>query len=244
MFFFKKPKLVVDCFTYNRHAYELFPVDHSIKFVPEWWKNAPKGYQFKNLYPASTIKRCPAIIEQYKHGLILPLWSDLAIATHGGNMWEAHFCDRNAGLDCHNQEQWDFYADPKKYVHVKLLSPWAIRTKDEVYWQYSKPSWSFPVDNNLFISPGIVNFKDQTSTNVNILLPLEARPSYVINAGQPMAQMIPLSDKDIDIRTHLVSEEDYKNKYSISFSHSFAKGYIRANAIKKQKKCPFHFGGK
>ena len=124
------------------------------------------------------------------------------------------------------------------------MSPWAIESKDEVHWQFSKPVWSFPITNNLFITPGIVDFKTQHSTNINILMPLEARPSYVINAGQPIAQLIPLSDKEIDIRTHLISEEEYAARHNSRFSHSFVKGYMRTNAIKKEKKCPFNFGGK
>ena len=244
MFFFKRPKLVVDCFTASHNAYELFPIDHSIKFVPDWWKNAPKEYEVRDLFPVSTIKRCPAIINQYKHGLILPLWSDLAILTKGGNDWEIKFSNPHTNIEPHDANQWGMYANPNDYKHLKLMSPWAIKTKDEVFWQYSKPAWSFPIKNNLFIAPGIIDFKTQHSSHVNILMPLEAQPAYVINAGQPIAQLMPLSDKEIDLRTHLISEEEYSAKHTARFVHSFVKGYMRTNAIKKEKKCPFHFGGK
>lgn len=241
MFLFKKRKLVVDCFTSNMNAFELFPIQQSIKFVPEWWKNAPKEYEVRELFPVSTIKRCPAIIEQYKHGLIIPLWSDLAIAARGGDNWEIKFSNPNTSIEPHDSKQWSSFADPNKYKHFKLMSPWALQTKEEIYWQYSKPVWSFPVNSNLFIAPGIIDFKTQHSTHVNLLMPLEARPPYVINAGQPIAQLMPLSDREVDIRLHLISEDEYKARHTSRFTHSFVKGYMRTNAIKKEKKCPFHF---
>lgn len=241
MLWIKKSKIIVDAFTANSTAYELFPIDHAIKFVPDWWKNAPKEYEVRELFPVSTIKRCPAVIETFKHGLMLPLWSDLAIATRGGDNWEIKFSDPRTSIEPHDAGQWNMYADPQKYMHIKLMSPWALKTKEEIYWTYGKPTWNFPVDNNLFMAPGIINFKTQHSTHVNILMPLEARSPYIINAGQPVAHMIPLTEKEIDIRTHLISEEDFRARHTNQFSHSFVKGYIRTNAIKKEKKCPFHF---
>jgi len=241
MIWLPKKKLVVDTFTANTTAYELFPIDYAIKFVPEWWKNAPKEYEVKNLHPASTIKRCPAIINQYKHGLILPLWSDFAIATRGGTNWEVQFSDPQANIEPHDSRQWDMYADPKEFKHLKLMSPWAMKTKEDVSWTYSKPMWSFPAGDNLVIASGIVEFKTQSSTHINMLMPLAERDPYILQAGQPMAQIIPLTDKDIELRTHLISLDEFKAKYTNRFSYAFTKGHIRTNNIKKQKKCPFQF---
>lgn len=241
MFWFKRSKIVVDCFTSNKSAYELFPIDHSIKFVPEWWKNTPKEYVVRELFPVSTIKRCPAIINQYKHGIILPLWSDLAISVREGAKWEAMFSDPRAAIEPHDANQWKSYANPAEFTHLKLKSPWAIKTKDEIYWTYNKPVWNFPAENNLIITPGIVEFKHQHSTHVNILVPLQPKPPYVISSGQPIAQMIPLTEKEIEVRTHLISEDEYNAQYTNSFLYSFTKNYTRLKNIKKEKKCPFRF---
>ena len=44
MFFFRKPKLVVDAFTSElyQHAFDYAPVDYATKFYPDWWKKLPK----------------------------------------------------------------------------------------------------------------------------------------------------------------------------------------------------------
>ena len=239
MIWLPKKKLVVDCFTSNATAYELFPVDEAIKFVPDWWRNMPKEYEVRGLFPASTMKRCPAIIESYKHGMMLPLWSDLAIKTNGGTNWEVKFSSPVTSMEPHDSKQWDAYASPEDYTHIKLMSPWAFKTKDLVMFNFAKPMWSFPPSNSLVITSGIINFQQQHSTHVNVLLPLQKQNSYVINAGQPMVQIIPLSERELVIKRHLISEDEYRARHTNKFSHSFTKGYIKTNAIKKEKKCPF-----
>lgn len=239
MLWIKKSKVVVDCFTSNVQAYELFPIGHALAFLPEWWLNAPKEYEVRGLFPASTIKRCPAVINTFKHGLMIPLWSDLAIVTRGGTNWEVKFSDPETSIEPHDSKQWDFYADPKDYMHMKLMSPWHVSTKHGISWTYSKPMWNFPADDNLFIAPGIVDFKSQHSTNINILLSLEPKPAYVIKAGQPMVHMVPLTEKQIEVKHHLLTEEEFKQKHRNKFSFAFTRGQIRAERITKEKKCPF-----
>lgn len=239
MLWIKKSKIVVDCFTANAQAYELFAIDHALAFLPDWWLNAPKEYEVRGLFPASTIKRCPAVINTFKHGIMIPLWSDLAIASRGGTDWEVKFSDPETSIEPHDSKQWDVYADPKEYMHMKLMSPWAISTKQGVSWTYGKPMWNFPANNNLFVAPGIVDFKNQHSTHVNILLPLEKRDPYIIKAGTPIAQMIPLTEKVVDLKHHLLSDDEYKARHKNKFSFAFTRGYVRATAIKKEKKCPF-----
>lgn len=241
MFMFKPSKLVIDCFTANSSAMEYFPIDHAINFIPDWWKNAPKEYMVRELFPTSTMKRCPAIIETFKHGIMLPLWSDLAVAMRGSDNWEVKFASPLTRMEPHDSKQWDFYADPKDFTHIKLMSPWAISTKSDVKWTFTKPMWNFDADDDIFIAPGVLDFKTQHSTNINLLLPLKAARSYILEAGQPMAHLVPMSDKEIVIRRHLISESEYLARFVNKFSHSFVKGYLRANNMKKQSKCPFAF---
>ena len=241
MIWLPKKKIVVDCFTSSKPAYELFPIDHAIKFVPDWWRNMPKEYEIGELFPASTMKRCPAVIETFKHGLMLPLWSDLAISTKGGNDWELKFSDPMCGIEKHDARQWDAYADPNKYMQFKLMSPWALRTKEDIMWSYSKPTWAFPPESTLNIFGGIISFQSQHSTHVNVMIPLAPAPNYIVQAGQPMAHIVPLTEKAIEIRRHLITPEEFKLKFSNQFNFAFTKSYKRAVTIKKESKCPFKF---
>ena len=239
MIWISKKKIVVDCFTSSNPAYDLFPIDYAIKFVPDWWRNMPKEYEVNNLFPSSTMKRCPAIIESFKHGLMIPLWSDLAVSTKGGNDWELKFSDPMCNIEMHNANQWKAYADPDKYIQFKLMSPWAMQTKEEIMWSYSKPAWTFSPDSSLHILGGILNFKTQHSTHVNMLMPLATAPNFIVQAGQPMVHLLPLSDKVIEVRRHLITPNEFSLKFSNQFNFSFTKAYKRAVAIKKEMKCPF-----
>lgn len=241
MFWFKRSKIHVDCFTTNVHAFELFPIDNSLEFIPEWWTHAPKEYKVRDLFPSSTIKRCPAIINQYKYGIIIPLWSDLAVSSKGGTNWEIKFSDPKTNMEQHDAGQWSAYADPTKFTHIKLKSPWALKTKDEIYWTYSKPVWNFPAGDKLIVAPGVLEFKHQHSTHVNLFIPTSDAFSQVFTAGQPISQMIPLSDKEVVVHRHLIDEAEYDRQFENRFNHSFTRGYTRTKKIKKAKKCPFHF---
>jgi hypothetical protein len=67
----------------------------------------------------------------------------------------------------------------------------------------------------------------------------------MINAGSPIIHALPLSDKDIVIKTHLVSnefmEQNTKNVYTFINKYRTSKNA----GIKKEKesKCPFGFLG-
>lgn len=241
MIFLPRKKIVVDCFTSSINAFELFPIDHAIKFVPDWWRNMPKEYEVRNLFPASTLKRCPAVIETYKHGMILPLWSDLAIRTDGGHDWEIKFSDIKSNIEVHDARQWSAYADADKFTQYKLMSPWAVKTKEDIMWSFSKATWNFNPDNPLHILNGVIGFQTQHSTHINIIMPLDQAPSRVIQAGQPMIHMLPLTEKEIVIKKHLISEDEYALKHTGRFTYAFTKGFKKAMAIKKEKKCPFNF---
>jgi hypothetical protein len=68
IFIFKKPKLVIDCFTDRPGVFNFSKIDYAHKFYPEWWKQTPKSF-IENIYEMSTIKKCRGIIDTYKQGL-------------------------------------------------------------------------------------------------------------------------------------------------------------------------------
>jgi hypothetical protein len=49
MFIFKKKKLSLDCFISNNNIAELFPICHTIKKMPEWWRSIPKTTEIQNI---------------------------------------------------------------------------------------------------------------------------------------------------------------------------------------------------
>lgn len=239
MIFIPRSKITVDCFTYNQNAYELFRIDHAINFFPDWWKTMPNESEKHGLIPVSTLKRCNGIQDTYKSGIILPMWSDLAIRFEEGK-WDFQFADSQSIITPHSPEQWKYYADPNKFTHIKIESPWSLQCKKDINWTYIRPSWNFAPDSPLNILTGTLNFKYQHGTHINVLLKVQTLKQIVL-AGQPMAHIIPHTEKQIVLKHHHVSVDEYHSKIARRLTHSFVKGYRKSMNIRKGSKCPFHF---
>jgi hypothetical protein len=213
--FIKNKTVVLDCFTAQSSAYELFKIDYANKFTPKWLKNTPANFVIPNEFVGEvkvpTIKTCYGLVESYKKSFMLPLWSDLVVSTDNENMGY-YFCDPNSKADFHDPRQTNglFTED---YHHMKLLSPWHIRTKDRVNFFTTAPFWNSFDQKELFrdviVAQGMSNFDAQRATNVNILFP-RMQKRYEFLAGTPIMQFIPLTEKNIELKHHLVSLEEYK----------------------------------
>ena len=204
----KKP-IVVDCYTYNKTAFELYPIDTANKFIPRWWLHAPKELIINGI-PTPTLKRCAGLMSQYKHGLVIPLWSEM-IFTVTNEAYTWRFSDGVSNMQAHFADQWRYYADPAQIGALKIETPWIMKTSEDIDWVFMKPSWNYKADNQMNILSGVVNCKAYQSTNINFTFPYHAEYSVRLEAGQALVQMIPISDRPIKIRHHLVSKEEYDN---------------------------------
>ena len=243
MFFFKRNKIVVDCFTTDPNVIKYSPIAKANEFIPEWMKKMPITVN-SSLHSGQTIKACPGVIDLYKQGLMIPMWSDLHVEFKDKGAFEWQFSDRKTKAISHNNNQWTGFATDKSYGHLKLCSPWYIKTKENLSWHCAEPFWSNHLTNDYITIPGQLNFKYQHTTNINLFLPTSTR-SFIIPHGHPMYHMMPLTDKQIDIRHHHISEEEMQ-KYEIP-SITFKSIYLNAKNImdkKEKSNGPFHWGNK
>ena len=63
-----------------------------------------------------------------------------------------------------------------------------------------------------------------------------AKQGFTIKATKPLVHLIPLTEKKVVVKNHIVSNQEYRqiqNKYKKVFF---------TNNYKKIKKCPFHKG--
>ena len=236
-FFIPKKKIIVDCFTADINAYQVFPIEKANKFIPKWMKSSASTFNLNGI-DRSTIKRCSGIIDYYKQGIILPMWCDLnLIINNGGYSWE--FSNSFSSADNHAHQQWDCYVNPNEFGHLKLFSPWRFKTKESISWYAIKPTWNFSLKEEYHIPSGALNFKYQSTTNVNILIDIRKNTKFVIEAGQPMTHYIPLSDRPIELRHHLVSSQEFiqLSPGDVKFIGSYLE--VMNQAKIKERKCPF-----
>jgi hypothetical protein len=246
-FFFKRKKIVVDCFTANHNAANLFPIDKSNKFYPDWWKKIPlkKEAIAKNgvKFDTHTIRACSGFIDLYSKSITIPLWSDLIIETNSFNInW--YFYDLDSSITNHPKSQYTSTDDEKlNFLHAKIISPWRFQEKTGVSFVFMEPFWNNrDCLGNYFTPPGVVEYKYNHSTEINILFPNKVS-RIEMKAGSPMAHIIPLSDHEVIIKNHLITEEEFKFKFNVRrWTSKFR--YLKEKNIlsKKEKKCPFGFG--
>jgi hypothetical protein len=210
--FKRSKKIVIDCFTYSPDVYEYAKIDHAIKYVPDWWKDTPVIHDKKDIL---TIKKCPAFLNFYKRGFVIPSWFELemlvAKESEKEKTWKWECSSTYFDMaDSHESIQFEKFAGPNGQ-NFKFTSPWVFRTKDHVEFLWSQPTWNMRENLFKFCSlPAIVNFKDQHATNLNYFFEYQKDESFIkIEPLTPLVMLHPLTEREIEIKNHLVSKHEY-----------------------------------
>ena len=250
-FFVKKNEVVVDCFTYYQAGFEFTPIDYGSKFIPEWWKKTESSSG-----GVSTIKSCVGLIDYYKNCLVIPSWfeMDLRVYKEGDEKWwdyEAsnQFVDTESS---HTRESFKGFS-LENGNNVKLTSPWVIQTKDDVKWVWNQPTWNLREHLSTFtILPAVVEFKYQQGTNINLFVINEDNlKNTIIKPNTPLVCLHPMTDKNIVIKNHLISYEEFIQKKHGASSMFLMRNYKETSKLYSRKKelvnnkeknstCPFH----
>lgn len=239
---FRSKKIVLDCFTTNHSAYNLYRIDHAIRHVPEWWKSIParKFTLLGNLkIDLPTIKRCQGILDQYQRGIILPLWSDLMILTTPQG-FSIQYADYHSRIKEHNREQYS--PAFRNFHHMQLASPWSIREKTGLEFISMPCIWSMlNLSSNIHGLPGNLNFKYQHGTHANLFVDKLPDQVFTIPAGMPLLQFIPLSESKIELKHHLVDDVEFMRYFGLGNALSKFSGNY-AEKKKRLEACPYHKG--
>jgi hypothetical protein len=238
----------IDAFTFNEEVYKFYSPKNSKDYIPNWWKSLPASYTHDANFPQvqfSTMKKCTGVIEIFKSGFIIPLWSDLALTlknTEGAGSYGYQFADNTSVIEAHPTKQYEGFTDKHTLQHLKLVTPWRLREKTGVKFVCMQPTWSLQnLNSDITILPGISDFKYQDSTNIQMLVrypTYNLTTSLLINVGTPMVHMIPMSDRPIKITTHLVDRVKYNDmgNSGVTFSGAYLQ---RKKMIDQQPTCPF-----
>lgn len=236
MIFVPKTKIIVDAFTNSVEAFDLFRVERASSFVPEWWRDLDKEPTIDGFVPSKNMRGCSGFSSLYQKGLIIPLWSDVALSLGGkGNdyiRWQ--FADQKSKAEIHPEISRGSYLPNTNYCLLKMDSPWLFKTKEEISWVFTQPTWNNPSPETFLVPPGLVNYKYQHFTNVNIVLPrAEQDKTIMLSAGLPMAHIIPLTEKNIEVRHHRVDDQEWL-KIGLKPRCFFAHNYNKYVAMKKK----------
>ena len=256
--FFKKKPIYLDCYTTHNHVYDMFKIESAKKHVPDWFKNLPSTFEdTRSIVSPPTVKTCSGVAGYFKSGYIIPLWSDaqfgFAPLSNGFQktiQLATQFADQVTKCQVHEQKQlgFDFMPDTD-YTHFKIFSPWVFKCSEDIDWIWTQPTYNFKYPDELVLLPGIIEFK--YNSNVFINFSMRKRDSkgdpklMQMEAGQPLVQLIPITDREVIVRNHLVDNEQWRRIYETTNRAFFFNNHNKKrNFIKKKEtesKCPFGF---
>ena len=254
MFWFKRKEIVVDLFTPFQSVADEYPIELTRNFTPKWFKGAKPSYLVDDFKPHPTLKGCAGMLDLWQKGFIIPLWTDCVVKVNevnqedGDASFEWQTADTRTTPIAHHHNQWSMFANPKKHAHFKFGDCWAMKTKENIKWHWSAPYWHQGLDLDYTTPPALLNGYDTSMTlNIQLMLKVDKPKVIEFTAGDPMVQMIPLSDRNIKIKTHVVDHKEFINLASeatgIGLS-KFVNGYktsVKNTKKRKKSKCPFHF---
>jgi hypothetical protein len=106
-------------------------------------------------------------------------------------------------------------------------------------------TWAFNKPDEIILPPGINGYKFQTGTNINMFArsaEVGQSKKILIESGKPMVNIVPMSERKLKIKTHLVDEFEFNKIDSKNIAVKFNNLYNSRKKIvqSQEKKCPFH----
>ena len=161
-----------------------------------WAKDELKNNEdFKNLYNNVTI----------------PIWTDLTVDvdTYGNVKYELsqdeEFKLENYPPDKYHQLTFS------NVILLKLRSPWLLKEKNNVKFTLTPLLWNHlkQVDKFWFLNKSL-SFKKPLFLDIDFLVSIK-KNYQGIERGTNIMQLIPLTEKEINIQHHLVDEKEIDN---------------------------------
>lgn len=229
-FFIKRSKIVVDAFTANSDIFRMFPLMEAKDNPPSFYKNLQPESDKRNM------KYCAGLIDYYKSGFLIPNVVDIELRSNNREMLVNDSV--KLFVESHPSHQHGNYF--KNHHHVKFNGSWYLREKTEVKFLMTNLFWH---DYNFlpFVVNGVLDFKYQHGLNINTFMP-KGTYDYFIPAGKPLAQLIPLTEKEVVIKNHHISRGELLSNFdTFSFTktamYQKKKKFMQKN--EKKGRCPF-----
>jgi len=243
----------VDAYTFRSDVYNYAKIEKATNFYPDWWKKLPaEKFSEGEMKPALNMKGCTGFVNYFRKSFVLPLWSDvrLEIGPIGTENYRYQFSDEASEIDVHNSKEWGDFFSPLEYQQIKFMSPWILRTNRPLEWGWLMPQWNYTGDlREISVLQAVDDYYYQHTTHVSTAIKRDTHTKYInVAMGTPLVHLMPLTEKQVKFKHHLVTPDEYFKIERSSFSRlKFIKPYYHLKKIKEAKssnKCPFGFGNK
>jgi len=236
--------------TPNPALVELMPPVPAAQMIPEWFQNLhmdlpkpdhkpfPVVGNIVKQWSSHTIKKCPAVVDYFSEGYIIPLWADILVQRYGQ---EFHFETNGANdglgsvIEFHDEAQFKTYPFKRKDYRraVKFTSPWFFHTPPGWSMLFMQPILHPNEDFTLF--PGIVETDSFHQVNFPGIWHTEG--DRILQRGSAFLHVIPFKRSKHKLVVEEFSQDDHKNNSMESFNlRSKMTGGYRDLTRKNRKK--------
>lgn len=227
--FLEKP-VNIDCFIMEENSFinTANPIVPASKFIPSWWKNTPNSYfDWEKVQAVRTTKSCGGIIGTFKNGFIQPLWSDLAVKVTEERC-HVVFSDEKTHSHFHSSYQFPNFYD--EHYTLKIQSPWIMKFSENIKIALLDPFYLYNKPRPYFTPYGISELYDKFfNPNVFLMFP-NIQNNIMIKSGTPLIHILPVTDKKVTMKTHVVDRNEFL-KYDSYANSMVSSVFINRNRI-------------
>jgi len=233
-FFNRYKPITVNCYTWDKHVYKYASIQTSKNFYPIWYKKLIKEKNKEDIF-STDISQCVGFKKLYQNGFVIPLWSELFLSIGEINNpsidWQ--FADKKSNIEFHPLSQMGDWLNENDIQHCKLQSPWKIECNEDIDFFWSEMSWNTSI-NTMKVLPAIVDYKHQNASEINLLIQrTKERQNIKLDFNTPMAHIVPLSERKLIIKNHLINLDEWKEK-------DFPRFFFTERYLKSKKLCPIN----
>lgn len=171
-------------------------------YKPDWYKNLPSDL---GVGDPPNAKKCPAVVYGLSSGFLVYLPYDV-VTEMEGTEFRMYAADSRFEVDFHHVKQVGSAFNEDNTI-LKLYMPFSIVCNEDTQFAYSYPAMhNLPYTNTISGPYGEIDFKYNSSLHVFLFLknpPAGTKKSIVLKRGTPIAQIVPLTERKVDI--------EYKN---------------------------------
>ena len=219
---------------------EHFPIVKTSSHVPKWTRLVKEDYK-KQKQGTPHLFKCPGIFHLFSYGFVITAWHDFEITcTVKGINWTIPDNMMNDLLekDVIQIQQGDSIGKhipqrPWSIPHIlKINTPWhVIAPKNVKFLMCALP---YSEDFDFECCPGILDPGYSSEINIQMYWN-RIRGTRIIKAGTPLAQFIPITEKNYNFKVRDKNKKDElwlkKRKYLNFFSFNFSRNKVKDSYI-------------
>ncbi len=237
----RRESIRLHAFTSTVGLADILPPIRLGESLPRWWKSltpysTADGSLTKQLglSKIETARHCYGMRELFNRGVGIPLWADTHVVMNADGAIDTYSSNRElkpaGGSHPAQQFQGLLSSGAQQF---KFVSPWSFVCEKPMQFIWIHPFYHQPNANRFHTMPGVVEYRNQHATNVNVVLqrPEGERSELAFSAGEMLAYLFPMFESRLELSVEEISERDIKRinmASSVTFKPLF---FNRAHGI-------------